>query len=93
MAHPRRGLGEFEKLQGMPTDTIGAPLWVSSDRKRYSECQKETSWLDIVSSALGPVHSRRDPRHAKARQHRKPTRHRRPEMLPVQSRHRQFAKP
>ncbi|MBC7900713.1 MAG: hypothetical protein H7070_11750 [Saprospiraceae bacterium] len=49
---------KIEELLGMPTDTIGAPLWVSGDRKRCAECRRETNWLDIVSSALEHVHSR-----------------------------------
>ena len=42
----------------MPLKTIGAPLWVSGDRKRCANCKREINWLDIVSSALGQVHSR-----------------------------------
>jgi len=42
----------------MPQKTIGAPLWVSGDRKRCPKCRRETNWLDIVSSALDQVHSR-----------------------------------
>lgn len=42
----------------MPSETIGAPLWVSGDRKRCAKCRREINWLDIVSSALGPVHAR-----------------------------------
>jgi hypothetical protein len=49
---------QIEKLLGMPDETIGAPLWVSGDRKRCTKCRHEMSWLDIVSSALGEVHSR-----------------------------------
>jgi hypothetical protein len=49
---------EIEKLLAMPPDTIGAPLWVSGDRKRCPQCRREINWLDIVSSALGEVHSR-----------------------------------
>lgn len=48
----------IEELLNMPTKTIGAPLWVSGDRKRCPKCKRETNWLDIVSSALGQVHSR-----------------------------------
>ena len=47
---------EIEKLLGMPSETIGAPLWVSGDRKRCPKCERETNWLDIVSSALEQVH-------------------------------------
>lgn len=49
---------EVEKLLGMPPRTIGAPLWVSGDSKACPKCQRETNWLDIVSSALSTVHSR-----------------------------------
>ncbi|MDR4484575.1 MAG: hypothetical protein R3B95_15420 [Nitrospirales bacterium] len=49
---------KIEGLLGMPAQTIGAPLWVSGDRKRCPKCRRETNWLDIVSSALGQVHSR-----------------------------------
>ncbi|MCI0721219.1 MAG: hypothetical protein L0338_19940 [Acidobacteria bacterium] len=49
---------KIEELLGMPSKTIGAPLWVSGDRKRCSKCQREINWLDIVSSALDQVHRR-----------------------------------
>jgi hypothetical protein len=29
---------QIEKLLGMPAETIGAPLWVSGDRKRCAKC-------------------------------------------------------
>src|SRR6266568_4362597 len=48
----------IENLLGMPKRTIGAPLWVSGDRKRCSKCGRETNWLDIVASALKQVHGR-----------------------------------
>lgn len=48
----------LEELLGMPAETIGAPLWVSGDRKRCTKCRREVNWLDIVSSALEQVHSR-----------------------------------
>jgi hypothetical protein len=47
-----------EELLGMPPQTIGAPLWVSGDRKNCPKCHRETNWLDIISSALHQVHSR-----------------------------------
>ncbi len=47
----------IEQLMGMPTNTIGAPLWVSGDRKTCTKCRREMNWLDIVSSAAGSVHS------------------------------------
>lgn len=49
---------KIEELLGMPLGSIGAPLWVSGDRKRCAQCRRETNWLDIVSSALEHVHSR-----------------------------------
>ncbi len=49
---------KIEELLGMPLTSIGAPLWVSGDRKRCANCRRETNWLDIVSSALEHVHSR-----------------------------------
>ena len=50
---------EIEKLLGMDASTIGAPLWVSGDSRHCPSCDRETNWLDIVSSALGAVHQRR----------------------------------
>ena len=49
---------EIEQLLGMPRGTIGAPLWVSGDRKRCPKCRREINWLDIVFSALDRVHER-----------------------------------
>ena len=49
---------QIEELLGMPPKTIGAPLWVSGDRKHCPNCDRQTNWLDIVSSALEHVHSR-----------------------------------
>jgi|SRR6185369_3438763 len=49
---------QIEKLLGMPPESIGAPLWVSGDHKRCPKCHRETNWLDIVFSVLGPVHAR-----------------------------------
>jgi hypothetical protein len=49
----------IEKLLGMRPDTIGAPLWVSGDRKTCKKCRREINWLDIVSSATHSVHSSR----------------------------------
>jgi len=46
----------LEKLLGMPRETIGAPLWVSGDRKDCPKCGREVNWLDIVSSGLDRVH-------------------------------------
>jgi hypothetical protein len=49
---------ELEGLLGMRLGTIGAPLWVSGDRKRCVKCGRVVNWLDIVSSALDQVHDR-----------------------------------
>ena len=49
---------QIEKLLGMPDGTIGAPLWVSGDRRRCKQCRREVNWLDIVASALEQVHGR-----------------------------------
>lgn len=49
---------KIEELLGMRPETIGAPLWVSGDRKRCAKCRREVNWLDIVSSALDGVHDR-----------------------------------
>lgn len=46
----------IERLLNMPPNTIGAPLWVSGDRKTCTQCRRKISWLDIVSSALDSVH-------------------------------------
>jgi hypothetical protein len=48
----------IEKILGMAQHTIGAPLWVSGDRKTCPKCRREINWLDIVSSALDGVHNR-----------------------------------
>lgn len=50
---------EIEKLLGIEANTIGAPLWVSGDTRDCSKCQREINWLDIVSSALSDIHSKR----------------------------------
>jgi len=47
---------EIEKILGMKSKTIGAPLWVSGDRKTCKKCRRIISWLDIVSSAIDGVH-------------------------------------
>ena len=33
---------QIEKLLGMPARTIGAPLWVSGDRKTCPKCRRST---------------------------------------------------
>jgi len=53
-----RDVRRIEKLLKMPANTIGAPLWVSGDRKTCPKCQREINWLDIVASGLEQVHSR-----------------------------------
>src|SRR5690606_25685979 len=50
---------QIEKLLCMDEKTIGAPLWVSGDTRHCPKCDRETNWLDIVSSALSDVHSRK----------------------------------
>ena len=51
-------VARVEELLGMPAGTIGAPLWVSGDRRHCGSCEREVNWLDIVSSALDGTHSR-----------------------------------
>jgi len=46
----------IEKRLGLEPGTIGAPLWVSGDTRHCPNCGRETSWLDIVDSALAKVH-------------------------------------
>ncbi len=48
----------IERILGMEPKTIGAPLWVSGDTRRCPKCDRETNWLDIVSSALAKVHGK-----------------------------------
>ena len=49
---------QIEKILGIPGKTIGAPLWVSGDKKHCPKCSREINWLDIVSSALDKVHGK-----------------------------------
>lgn len=56
---PDEDVREIEELLGMEPRTIGAPLWVSADSKECPNCQRTVSWLDIVSSAVGSIHSAR----------------------------------
>ena len=49
---------KIEKLLSMPPKTIGAPLWVSGDRKSCPNCDREINWLDIVVSGISQVHNR-----------------------------------
>jgi hypothetical protein len=53
---PDDDVREIERLLGIPDQSIGAPLWLSGDRRDCPSCERMTSWLDIVSSALGEVH-------------------------------------
>jgi hypothetical protein len=48
----------IEKILGIPERSIGAPLWVSGDTRHCPKCGRETSWLDIVSSALTKQHQK-----------------------------------
>ncbi len=48
---------EIEQLLGMRPQTIGAPLWVSGDRKTCTKCRRQISWLDIVASGTAKKHS------------------------------------
>jgi hypothetical protein len=48
----------IERVLGMKSRTIGAPLWVSGDTRHCKKCGRETNWLDIVTSALGGVHEK-----------------------------------
>jgi hypothetical protein len=54
---PTDDVRAIEKILGMPANTIGAPLWVSGDRKTCTKCRRQMSWLDIVSSATSSIHS------------------------------------
>ena len=46
----------IEKLLGLESGAIGAPLWVSGDSRNCENCGRETSWLDIVASGLAKAH-------------------------------------
>lgn len=48
----------IERRLELEPGTIGAPLWVSGDSRHCHSCGRETSWLDIVDSALAKVHDR-----------------------------------
>lgn len=49
---------EVERVLGLPTNSIGAPLWVSGDTRACRKCGRETNWLDIVTSALAGIHDK-----------------------------------
>jgi len=48
---------KIEHVLGIPTNSIGAPLWLSGDHKNCPKCNRQISWLDIVNSATKNVHS------------------------------------
>lgn len=56
---PDEDVRAIERLLGVKPHTIGAPLWVSGDSKHCRKCGRQSSWLDIVSSALKRVHDAR----------------------------------
>ena len=49
----------IEELLDIPNKRVGAPLWVSCDMRRCPKCERETNWLDIVSSALTKTHQKK----------------------------------
>jgi len=55
---PDADVREIERLLGIEENAIGAPLWLSGDHRQCGVCGRLTSWLDIVSSAVGEVHSK-----------------------------------
>ena len=55
---PELDVRKIEELLGIPTQSIGAPLWLSGDTEHCTNCGRLTTWLDIVSSALTEVHRR-----------------------------------
>jgi hypothetical protein len=55
---PDADVRKIERILGIPEKTIGAPLWVSGDEMNCPKCNRETNWLDIVSSALGGTHGK-----------------------------------
>jgi len=55
---PEQDVRRLEEVLGIPTKTIGAPLWVSGDTPECPQCRRAVNWLDIVTSALDGVHGR-----------------------------------
>ncbi|MGA2452160.1 MAG: hypothetical protein ABSG93_01465 [Solirubrobacteraceae bacterium] len=55
---PDEDVRKLESLLGMPSRTIGAPLWLSGESPDCANCGRRISWLDIVSSALQRIHDR-----------------------------------
>jgi len=47
---------KIEEILKMKKNTIGAPLWLSGNRKSCPKCKRQLSWLDIVGSALKRQH-------------------------------------
>jgi len=93
---PDEDVRKIEGLLGMPSKTIGAPLWVSGDQKQCPKCKREVNWLDIVASGLDQVHNpgvdrSRDPRPAEVRQRRGAPRHCRCAVLSMQDQDRKIA--
>lgn len=56
---PDEDVRRLEELLGMPSRTIGAPLWLSGEQRECPTCGHLISWFDIVSSALAQVHEPR----------------------------------
>lgn len=54
---PDEDVRKLEQLLGMREGTIGAPLWISADKRGCEQCGRTVSWLDIVGSALADQHS------------------------------------
>lgn len=55
---PDEDVRAIETLLTIAPNTIGAPLWLSGDSRKCKSCGRQTSWLDIVSSALKRVHGK-----------------------------------
>ena len=54
---PDEDVRTLEDLLGLPDGSVGAPLWISGDELDCPSCARQLSWLDIVASAAGSVHS------------------------------------
>lgn len=48
---------KIEEFLGLKAGAIQAPLWVSGEDLRCSNCGRAPNWLDIVRSAATSVHS------------------------------------
>src|SRR5688572_30471730 len=55
---PDEDVREIERVLGIDERAIGAPLWLSGDEPDCAGCGRRTSWLDIVTSAVGEVHGK-----------------------------------